>query len=331
MRVLNLTTNPNARFYVQQLQALDARGVESTTLSVPGRYYDSQADEKTRSPLSYFRFVPTVLRHAQGDYDLLHANYGLTAPAALAQLRRPVVLSFWGSDLFGEFGWLGKRCADHCDAVIVMSDEMADELDCDCHVIPHGINLDRFRPIPTEEARASVGWEQEGYHVLFPYAPSRPVKNYPLAERVVEAAQAELDVPIRLQTLSGVDHERMPYYYNASDALLVTSHHEGSPNSVKEAMGCNLPIVATDVGDVRERLADVRASAVCGSEAELTAALVDVLKRGERSNGRDAAREVSLDQMATDIIAVYESVLGIKPRRDAQLSTDHSVDSASLN
>jgi glycosyltransferase involved in cell wall biosynthesis len=228
---------------------------------------------------------------------------------ALAQLRLPVVLSLWGSDLLGEYGWLSKRCARHCDAVIVMSDRMAAELDAPCHVIPHGINLSRFAPQPKAEAREAVGWNRRAKHVLFPYPPTRGVKDFPRAERVVTAAARQVEGPVELQSVYGVPHDEMSTYYNAADVLLLPSKSEGSPNSVKEAMACNVPVVTTDVGDVAERIADVSPSYVCESDDELVAGLVDVLSSPRRSNGRENVQDISLERMGERIHAVYKSVL----------------------
>lgn len=308
IRVLNVVTNPKARFYDQQVSVLERYGVSCTTLTVPGGNH-SQAAMEGRSPSDYLRFYPTVLKHSFDDYDIVHANYGLTGPLALFQPRLPVVLSLWGSDLLGKYGWLSRLCAARSDAVIVMSERMAQELDDECDVIPHGVDLELFRPIPQEEARETVGWDAGGHHVLFPYAPNRDVKNYPRAKRVVAAAEKQLGEPITLQTVHGAAHDEMPYYMNAADALLVTSHREGSPNSVKEAMACNLPIVATDAGDVRERLAGATASGVYTTDEDLVDGLVRAFERGERSNGRDIVREVSLQRMADQIVGVYERVL----------------------
>jgi glycosyltransferase involved in cell wall biosynthesis len=305
IRVLQLTTNAEARFFKLQNRTLEQYGVECTTLSVPGTH-------KTDSPRSiadYIRFFPQVLRSSFGSYDLVHANYGLTAPMALSQQRLPVVLSLWGSDLNGKYGRLSRACSRHCDAVIVMSEEMRERLGQECHVIPHGIDFELFRPLPRADARAELDWRSDAHHVLFPYSPQRTVKDYPRSERVVEAVDERLSKPVELHTVSGLPHDRMPVYMNASDALLLTSRSEGSPNVVKESLACNLPVVSTDVGDVRERLAGVEPSMVCRSDAELADALEAVLRRGERSNGREMIRDLSVEAMSERIRDIYDSVL----------------------
>ena len=303
MEVLTLTNSVDAPFMNQQIAALEDRGVSVTILGVPG----SAQNDHTRGVYDYVRFVPEVLRESRNGFDLIHAHYGLTAPMALAQFRLPVVLSLWGSDLhlpFVEF--VSRACVPFCDEVIVMSEEMQSRLGRECTIVPDGVDLDRFRPIPKSEARPEVGWSDEAYHVLFPYPPSRERKNHPRARRIVDAADRLLDRPVRFQVVWGVDHDDIPTYLNAADLLLLTSHSEGSPNSVKEALACNVPVVSTDVGDVRERLDGVQPSAVGVTDEELVDGVVDVLESGERSNGREVAREVSLERATEDLLAVYE-------------------------
>ena len=102
----------------------------------------------------------------------------------------------------------------------------------------------------------------------------------------------------------------MPTLFNAADVLLLTSDREGSPNTVKEAMACNLPVVATDVGDVRSRLDGVANSHVAADDDRLADAVEAVLRRGQRSDGRDAIRPLSTERMAERIHGVYAEVLG---------------------
>lgn len=306
MRVLSLTSKKNAEFYTQQVAALRELGVEVTTVVVPGNRLASQANQGSRSARHYLEFVPTVIYKSLDDFDVVHANYGLTAPAALVQLRLPVVLSLWGTDLMGPFGKMTRAAARFCDEVVVMSERMATELSRPCHVVPHGVDLDRFEPMQQRAARRQVGWDESGHVVFFPYPKTRDVKNYPLASRVVAAADDILEGDVRLESVSGVSHEEMPYYYNAADALLLTSKREGSPNSVKEAMACNCPVISTDVGDVSERLAGVQQSSVCHSESELVARLVSTLRRDRQSNGREQIRDLSFERTGQRLKSIYE-------------------------
>ncbi|MFD1647773.1 glycosyltransferase [Haloarchaeobius litoreus] len=306
VQVLNLVTTAEATFYQKQCSALAERGIEQETVAVP----ESWSADGQRSPISYARLVPRTLRRARDGFDLVHANNGLTTPAALAQVRLPVVVSLWGTDLFGRFGAVSRVTAGRADAVIVMTEGMAAALDTDAHVIPHGVDLDVFEPMPQDAARDRLGWRSDRYYVLFPYSKERAVKNYPRARRVVDEAARYLDRPVELATVSGVDHHDMVRYYAASDALVLTSRHEGSTNAVKEALACDTPVVSVDVGDVAERLAGTERSRVCRSDEELVTGLAEVLpSEGEPGGERRAVTDLGLDRMAERIESVYRSVL----------------------
>ncbi len=303
--VLNLVPK-HARFYDQQVDALESRNVSCTTLVVPG----GTGSEGSHTVSDYLRYYPRVLRRSLDEYDLIHANFGLTAPHALAQPRLPVVLSLWGTDLYGRYGPVSKLSARFADAVIVMSEEMRREVPGDAHVIPHGVDMDMFRPTSQRDARRELGWDLDAKQVFFPYPADRGVKNYDLASQVVDRVDEQMSESVELQTVWGEPHDRIPVYMNAADALLLTSEWEGSPNSVKEAMACDLPVVSVDVGDVARRVADDPHSHVCATESELVDRLAETLARGERSRGREAIRELSLERMGDRILGVYESVLG---------------------
>lgn len=312
MRVLALVTTPGKTFYRSQIAALRDAGVELDVLPVPGENtaQSTAADgSETRSVVHYLRHYPRVLRRSFGEYDLIHASYGLTGPAAVAQPSLPVVLSLWGSDLMGRYGPVSRWCARRSDAVIVMSEGMAEALGLPCHVIPHGIDVDRFSPREPADARAELGWSEDARHVFFPYPRKRAVKDFPRAERVVVRARERVDAPVELHVAEGIPYDRMPLHMNAADALLVTSKREGMPNTLKEALACNLPVVSTDVGDVAAWLEDVTPSAVGRTDDELVAGLVEILEGRQRSDGREAVRHLAWPRVAERIVRVYRAVV----------------------
>jgi hypothetical protein len=315
MHVLHLITTTRS-FFEQQISVLEDRGVECTVVGVPGEY----SAESPRTVSDYLRFYPKVLSHVRSDdYDLIHGHYGLVAPFALAQPTRPVVMTLWGTDLMGGMGWLeslsryGARLAD---AAIVPSPAMSRALDVDHVEIPFGVDTELFRPISRDEAREHVGWEPDEPVVLFPYDPIRDEKDYSRAERVVDQADADIE----LRTIDGVPYESMPYYMNASDLVLVTSKYEAGPMVVKEAAACNVPVVSTDVGFVNEAVGDVDNCVVSDDDAELVTGLESVLD--SRSNGRDAIDGLSLEAMGDRLLECYREVLVQRGRDPSELVVD---------
>jgi len=310
MNILSLVTNRYASFYEKQTEALINHGVNITHIYPEGQSPNpAKHTEIRRGYTDYLRSYQRLLQEYNQDYDLVHVNYGLMAPLALAQPHRPIVLSLWGSDLSGKVGVLSRYCAKLCDEVIVMSEEMKDKLGQESHVIPHGIDFDQFKPIDQRQARNVVGWNLDDTFVLFPYHPSRTVKNYPLAKHIVEEVNKELKEEIELKVVYGVDHDEIPYYMNASDALLLTSDQEGFPNSIKEAMACNTPVVSTDVGDIKTRLNKTKNSHVCDSRNDLIKSLYTVLKNGGRSDGRNHISDLSINEANKKIIDLYNKSL----------------------
>ncbi len=308
MNVLHLITSTRS-FFEQQIEVLESRGVSCTVVGVPGEYRANAP----RSPADYARYYPRVLREVRnGSYDLVHGHYGLVAPFALSQPCRPVALTLWGTDLMSDMRWLrvlsrvGARLAD---ATIIPSPAMAEYMTTGHEIIPFGVDTDRFRPIDRETARAHLGWGTDRPVALFPYDPARPEKNYALARQVIEDVEGEVE----LRTVIDAPYEDMPFYMNASDLLLLTSTRESGPMAVKEAVACNVPVVATDVGFVRETLEDVRNCAVCTSRRGLVGGVEAVLTDGGRSNGRASVADLGLDRMGDQLIAVYERLLDDAP------------------
>lgn len=260
---------------------------------------------------------------ARWQPDVVHAQYGSATSlvAVLATTGRPVVVSFCGSDLFGtptvsrlrsEVSVLFSKVSSLlADAVICKSTELAHKLWVKRRVtvIPNGVDMKLFAPVSRDEARSHLGWKAEEKVVLFNAGVNPLTKRLDLAESAASVA-AEFLPGLRLEIMKGCPPERVPWLMNASDCLLITSDHEGSPNILKEAMACNLPVVSVDCGDVAERLEGVYPSCIVERDpARLAEALISVLAVKQRSNGREKIRMLSQESTACRIISLYRSLL----------------------
>ncbi len=329
MRVLMVTAGwptpgqaQTTHFIKRQAESLQAAGVDVEVFHFRG-------GQKLRNYVTAWAAVQSRL--AAGRYDLVHAQFGQSGVLALPK-RLPLIVTLRGDDLQGIIDdataritvkgrvlkWLSRWVASRADAVIVVSDHMRAFLDpaVRAHVIPSGLDLSSFRVMPRAEARRYLGLSQEKRLVLFGGNPACARKRYALAQAAVERLNRSL--PVELIVAWGVRHADMPYYMNACDALVFTSMQEGSPNVVKEALACNLPVVSVDVGDVKSRLQGVSASEVCVDERPETiaAALERVVRTAQRSNGRDTVAQLDEALITAKVMGVYESVLSPRPKAD---------------
>jgi len=157
-----------------------------------------------------------------------------------------------------------------------------------------------------KECLSKLNWDISKKHILFASNPKNRVKNYSLAEAAFSLLN---DASIEMHALSDVPSEQVPIYFNAADVVLLTSNYEGSPNVIKEALACNCPIVATDVGDIKENIEGIEGCFITSFDAEDVARKIKLaLQFGKRTNAREKIKHLSDEVIAKKIIDFYHRV-----------------------
>lgn len=257
--------------------------------------------------------------------DIVHAHYGtVTAFFCAVNTSLPLIITFHGSDL-NKTAWDGflydiiGRCLSQVSSLkakmnICVSRQLQKKLiwaKRKSIVIPMGVDTEKFFPVDRNTARLKLNWSLNEKVILF-NGGYPPVKRNDLAIASLKIVKQSIP-DVRLEILKGdVDPELMPLYINASDCLLLCSNAEGSPVIIKEALACNLPIVSTDVGDVKERLSNVNGTIIVEQNIhDIADGLKKVIKDCKTSEGRDRIfnDRLSDEQIALRVINVYEEII----------------------
>jgi teichuronic acid biosynthesis glycosyltransferase TuaC len=260
-------------------------------------------------PVGYARAAAELARHHRARrFDVVHAHFGLTVWPALTARGRSRAVTLHGTDLAHPrsraITLAGLRFAD---LVGVVSEPLARSLPRwaagdRVAVLPCGVDMRRFCPIPRADARRELGLDPDLPYLLFPADPRRPEKRH---DRALALAG-----DVRLLSLGNVAPSEVPLWINAANAVLVPSEREGFGLAVLEALACDVPVLATPVGIAREALAGVPGTHCGPFDLDLwRAALAPHLAAGDpRVPGRPRAQAFSSDRMAARVLDAWREL-----------------------
>jgi len=311
-------------------------------------------------------------------YDLVHSHYWMSGSIALALARR------WRVPHVAMFHTLAEvkmraRISEHepparieaelaiaaaADRIIAASRHElhlltslyhADE--SRIHVVPCGVDLERFYPMDKEHARRRLQLKDGDRIILF-VGRIEPLKGIDIlisaaaqlhedenfrvlivggdaradAEVATLRALAErLDIDHHISFVGAVSHEELPLYYNAADVCVVPSYYESFGLVAVEAMACGVPVVASRVGGLTSTISDGETGYLipwrCPEPfAERLELLLDndELRRSFGRAGREAVERYRWANVADAVAALYEDLL-------APPSSDDAPDSATTS
>ena len=143
-------------------------------------------------------------------------------------------------------------------------------------VIPCGVNPALFKPLNKQTAREICGIS--GRHILLFVGRADPIKGLDNLLKAISLLKRhkdfhliiiggddssmagvrqtistweKCDIVDRVHLIGPVPHDQMYLYYNAADFCVIPSYYESFSLVALEAIACNTPILATDVGDIR--------------------------------------------------------------------------------
>jgi len=283
--------------------------------------------------------------------DLLHAHYA-SSYGLLGALSRfhPYILSVWGSDVYSFpqkssfhkriFKFNLKKADKICSTSNSMKEEIKKYTGKDISVIPFGVDLNAFKPMPvhhvfkgdavvigtvkTLEKEYGLEYLVEAFALL-----KKRAKEFPLKLLIVGKGSLEMELKEKAQIL-GIQADvvftgyiapvEVPYYQNMLTISVFPSLSESFGVSVVEAMACEKPVIATNVGGLPEVVENnVTGIIVPPANVEKLAEAIETLVRDEQlrskfgKEGRSRVERLyNWDNNLASMIEIYETMTSQK-------------------
>lgn len=206
-------------------------------------------------------------------------------------------------------------------------------------LIPNGIDANIFRPMDRGTARSRLGMSDGGPHILsaghlirgkghhriveiLPVLHAKGIlaelwivgSSGPGEDLSVEIQQRarQLGVSEMVHLMPAVSQKELAVYMNACDVFCLASEREGWPNVVHEAQACGAPVVATDVGAVRDMIPGDEFGLVVPVESDelLARGLETALTRTwDRGKVAEHGTRRSWSQVGAEVVALFRQAL----------------------
>lgn len=324
MRVLQVTTNYPTKsnpifgiFMKEQVESIEKYGVDNTIFFSNGS--ESNVGKKGGGIWVHLRSVFKLSWHLLiHKYDLVHCHSALSGMILLLSggaFFKKCVISFQNDpDKEGDKRYF-RLLYPFFNKVIVKKPTSFSSWKKIVY-LPNGCNTDFFKPMDKNECKSTIGLNIHKRYLLF--------VDSNISRKRTQKRKDRFDATIKLLrdkygyndveelVMIGVARKDVPIYMNAAELHLLSSDQEGSPNSVKECLCCNTPVVATNVGNVHDLLDDVEHCYVSDSftPEELAEMCHKVLSVNAVSGLRESLikKELDIESVAEKLYNLYKEL-----------------------
>lgn len=281
--------------------------------------------------------------HAEQPFDLIDAEFFYPdGPAAMRlsdALGIPFTIKARGADIhhWGNASGCASQllaAANKAAGLLAVSGALKSDmaaLGIDDHEITvHYTGLDQSRFVPRDRAseKAKLGLygplilsvgaliPRKNQHLLVAALPQLPGATLMLAgqgpsESDYRELAKKLGVETRVRFMGNVPHDDLPALFAAADVMALASESEGLANAWVEALACGTPIVASDVGGIRELVKSRDAGRIVERNPDAVASAINELLADPPSREAVAANvsAFSWDENAHQLAAFFRDIL----------------------